>query len=226
MKQKIRNVIRELKWNLVGLLGKLTIDLIFLTTKIEIIGLEKVKQAIDSRKVILAFWHSRILLVSYLYKRENAVIMVSPSNDGEIIARIVQRQGHETVRGSTSKKGLIALFRLIKAMKREGKPGVVIPDGPLGPRFKAQPGIITLAKMTGYAIVPVSYSAKRMAVFSSWDRFILPFPFTTCRVEYNEPIYVPGNADKETEKTLLKAFENSLNHITQNADRHFDHIIN
>ncbi len=222
----LRKVIAELKWNAIGIAGKLIIDLIFLTTKIEVIGLEKARHVLDSREFILAFWHSRILLISYLYKKQNGVSMVSPSGDGEIIARIVQRQGHETVRGSTSKKGRKALIRLIKIMKNKKKPGVVIPDGPLGPRFKAQPGIITLAKMTGYAIVPVSYSAKRMAIFSSWDRFILPYPFTICRVEYDYPICVPRNASKEEEKTLLLAFEKSLNHITANVDRHFNHYIN
>lgn len=226
MIHRLRKAITELKYNTIGILGKIIIDLIFITTKIDIIGFEKVKHVIDSREVILAFWHSRILLISYLYKKQNGVIMVSPSGDGEIIARIIQKQGHETVRGSTSKKGRRALIQLIKTIKNKKKPGVVIPDGPLGPRFKAQPGIITLAKMTGYAIVPVSYSAKHMAIFPSWDRFILPYPFTRCRVEYDYPIYVPKNIEKREEKILLADFEKTLNEITLNVDRHFNHYIN
>jgi lysophospholipid acyltransferase (LPLAT)-like uncharacterized protein len=225
MIKRFKKILIELKWNLIGIVGKFVIDVIFFTTKIEVVGFEKVKKVIDSRQVILAFWHSRILLISYIYKKENAVIMVSSSGDGEIIARIIQRQGHETVRGSTSRKGKRALIRLIKTIVKENRPGVVIPDGPLGPRFKAQPGIITLAKMTGYTIVPVSYSAKRMAIFSSWDRFILPYPFTTCRVIYDDPIYVPSTADKEEEKVLLMKFEKSLNHITKTVDTHFNHTI-
>ncbi|MCJ7773999.1 MAG: DUF374 domain-containing protein [Desulfobacterales bacterium] len=152
--------------------------------------------------------------------------MVSPSNDGEIIARIIKKQGHKTIRGSTSKKGKAALIRLIKTIKNEKKPGVVIPDGSREPRFKAQPGIITLAKMTGYSIEPVSYSAKRMTILSSWDRFILPYPFTRCRVEYDYPIHVPKNVDRKEEKMILKVFEKSLNDITLNVDGHFNHYIN
>lgn len=226
MTTRFHKVIIELKWKLIGIVGKIIIDMLFWTTKIEIIGFEKVKDAIDSRDVILAFWHSRILLISYLYKKQGAVIMVSPSKDGEIIARIVQKQGHETIRGSTSKKGRKALIQLIKTIKKEKKPGVVIPDGPLGPRYRAQPGVVALAKITGYALVPVSYSAKRMKIFSSWDRFVLPYPFTTCRVIYDYPIFIPKDANKEMENTLLAEFEKSLNTITIEADTHFNHYIN
>jgi len=223
---KLTIFFKELKWNIVGVFGKLVIDFIFSTARIEVIGFEKIKHILSSREVILAFWHSRILLISYLYKNQNAVIMVSPSRDGEIIARIVQQQGHETIRGSTFKSGRTAMIKLIKKIKHERKPGVVIPDGPRGPRFKAQPGIITLAKMTGYAIVPVSYSGKRLAIFSSWDRFIVPYPFTKCRVTYGDPIYVSKNVGKEEEKNLLMECEKTLNEITIDVDTHFNHYIN
>jgi len=225
MIKRIHATATELKWKLVGIAGKIIIDLIFWTTKIEIIGLECVKQLLDSNKFILAFWHSRILLVSYLYKKQNGVAMVSPSGDGEIIARILEKQGQSTIRGSTSKKGKRALIQLIKTMKHENRPGVVIPDGPRGPRFKAQPGIITLAKKTEFPILPVSYSAKHIAVLSSWDRFIVPIPFTTCRVMYGDPIYVPKTADKEEEGFLLKSCETSLKHLTQTVDTYFNHNI-
>jgi len=225
MINKISKAVAELKYTMIGIVGKLIIDVLFSTIKIEVVGIEKVKHILDTREVILAFWHSRILLISYLYKKQNAVIMVSPSGDGEIIAQIVQRQGHETVRGSTSKKGRKALVRLIKTMKNEKKPGVVIPDGPLGPRFKAKPGIITLAKMTGYYIIPASYSAKRMWIFSSWDRFVLPYPFTTCRIIYGDPMQIPKHVDKEKESEFLVEFEENLNGITATVDNHFNHYI-
>ena len=225
MSGRLKKIITEIKWNIIGIGGKIIIDFIFSTSKIETSGLEKVKHIFDSREVILAFWHSRILLISYLYKNQDAAIMVSPSGDGEIIARIIQKQGHTTIRGSTYKTPRKALVQLIKTMRDEKKPGVVIPDGPRGPRFKAQPGIIKLAKMTGYPIVPVSYSAKKIAIFSSWDRFIVPSPFTTCRVVYDDPIYVPATADKHEEKTLLIKFEKSMNSITTKVDNHFDHYI-
>lgn len=217
--------ITETKWNLVGIFGKLFVDLLFATTRIESVGFENVQQLVSSRKFIFAIWHSRILLVSYLYKGTDASILVSQSGDGEIIARILQKQGHETIRGSTKKGGLRALAGLIKRLREREKFGVMIPDGPQGPRFKVQPGIIILAKKTGNPILPISYSAGKIKVFSSWDRFILPHPFTTCRVVYGVPIYVPADADKSEETRCLLRLEDELRRITFDADRYFSHSI-
>ena len=217
--------ITEIKWNLVGIFGKLFVDLLFATTRIESVGFENVRQLVSSRKFIFAIWHSRILLVSYLYKDTDASILVSQSGDGEIIARILQKQGHETIRGSTKKGGLRALAGLIKRLREREKFGVMIPDGPQGPRFKVQPGIIILAKKTGNPILPISYSAGKIKVFSSWDRFILPHPFTTCRVVYGVPIYVPWDVDKSEETRCLVRLEDELRRITFDADCHFDHSI-
>jgi lysophospholipid acyltransferase (LPLAT)-like uncharacterized protein len=110
-------------------------------------------------------------------------------------------------------------------MKEEKKPGVVIPDGPRGPRFKAQPGVIALAQKTGFPIIPVAYSARKIKIFNSWDRFILPFPFTPCRVVYGDPVYVPQKADKTTQALCRLQLEEQLCRITAEADRHFGHHI-
>jgi len=225
MRVKQKNRISDIKWNLVGISGKLLIDLLFNTVKIERQGFERVKPIISSGKVIFAVWHSRMLLVSYLCKGLNGTAMVSSSKDGEIAARIIQRQGHEAVRGSTKKGGLQALSRLIKKVKEKNKPCLIVPDGPQGPRSKVQPGIIILAQKTGYPIVPISYSAKKIKVFASWDRFIFPFPFTKCTAVYGDPVYVPQNADENEEKRCLILLENELNHITSDVDRYYGHNI-
>ena len=222
---KEKNKISDIKWNLVSILGKLLIDFLFNTIKIERQGFERVKPIISSGKVIFAVWHSRMLLVSYLCKGLNGTAMVSSSKDGEIAARIIQRQGHEAVRGSTKKGGFHALSRLIKKVKEKNKPGLIVPDGPQGPRCKVQPGIIILAQKTGYPIVPISYSAKKIKVFASWDRFILPFPFTKCTAVYGDPVYVPQNADENERKKRLILLENELNRITSDADRYYGHNV-
>ncbi len=220
-----KNIIDEIKWNLVGILGKSFIDLLFWTTQIESVGYDNIRSIISSRKFIFAFWHSRILLLSYIYKGWDAAILVSQSKDGEIIARVLQRQGHETIRGSSSRGGIRALARQIKCLKEKNRLGVVIPDGPQGPRFKAQPGVITLAKKTGYPIVPITYSAKKIKVFSSWDRFILPYPFTKCRVVYGDPLYVPKEAGRDEENVCRLRLEKELRRITFDADKYFGHSI-
>ena len=226
MHLKQKNRISEIKWNFIGIFGKLLIDLLFSTMKIEVEGFEKVKPIILSRKCILAVWHSRMLLVNYLSKGLDGAAMVSKSADGEIAARIIQRQGHKAIRGSTKKGGQQALAKLIKYVNEKKKLCLIVPDGPQGPRYKAHPGIIILAKKTGYPILPISFSARKIKVFASWDRFILPYPFTKCRAVYGNPVYVPEDADADEGKRCLIRLEKELCRITVGADRYFGHNIN
>lgn len=212
-----------LKWRLIGLAGKLLIDFLFIFSPIEKRGYSDVADLIDSRRFIFAFWHSRILLLSYIYKRLDASILVSNSADGEIIAQVLQRHGHKTIRGSTRKGGLRALMRQIADMRSHRRPGVVIPDGPQGPRHSVQPGIILLAQKTGCPIVPLAYSSKRRKIFNSWDRFVLPYPWTRGVVTYGRPIDVPANADAETINDCARELEQELNRITKQADECFGH---
>ena len=213
--------LQELKWRLVGMGGKLLIDFLFCRSKIERVGYEKVRPLVESRRLIFAFWHSRILLLSYIYKGLGATILVSKSEDGEIIARVLQQQGQVCVRGSTRKGGLRALARLIRTMRDQKRPGVVVPDGPQGPRYQVQPGVIVMAKQTGYPIIPLTYSSRKAKVFKSWDRFMLPFPGTDGQVAYGEPIYVPADTEGEALERYCVQLEEELNRITQAADRSF-----
>ncbi len=229
MKRRIgadfKNFLDVLKWRCIGILGKYLIDLVCFTIRVEIKGFENVRPLISSRKFIFAVWHSRLILISYLCKGQDGTALVSRSKDGEFAARILHSQGHETVRGSTNKRGLRALLKLIRSLKENKKPGLIVPDGPTGPRFKVKQGIILLAKGTGFPVIPITYSGKRIKIFSSWDRFILPFPFTKCRVVYGEPVYVSRDANKEEEARCTVRLEEELCRITCDADRHFGHHI-
>lgn len=213
----------EIKWRWVGLFGKLLVDGLFATTRIECVNDDRVQALLRSRHFILAFWHSRILLVSFLYQGWGGLILVSRSKDGEFIARVVERQGHTTVRGSTTRGGRQALVQMIRRLKTETRPGVIIPDGPQGPRFQVQPGIIALAKKTGLPIIPVTYSARRAKIFDSWDRFMLPYPFTDCRVVYGTPVCVASGCDRNAEERSRSFLEHELRRITRAADRYFGH---
>lgn len=217
----------HLKWLLIGHLGKLFIDLLFTGSRIEVRGRAPVEDLLASRRCIFAFWHARILLISYAHKGWGAAILVSDSADGEIIAQILQRQGHVTVRGSTgtAKGGTRALARLIKEMRDNRRIGGVVPDGPQGPRHKVQPGVIFLAQKTGYPIIPVTYSAKRAKRFNSWDRFLLPYPATTCRLVYGRPITVPAEGGPALIQLCTQQLEQELMCITTEADTRFGHCV-
>ncbi len=114
---------------------------------------------------------------------------------------------------------------MIRNLKENEKPGLIVPDGPTGPRFKVKPGIVLLAKGTGFPVIPITYSGNRIKIFSSWDRFILPLPFSKCRVVYGEPVYVPRDADREEESRCTAQLEAELCRITYDADRYFGHNI-
>ncbi|MEJ2156821.1 MAG: lysophospholipid acyltransferase family protein [Desulfobacteraceae bacterium] len=212
-----------LKWWLIGWAGKLLIDFLFLFSRVHIIGYEDVADRIRSRRFIFAFWHSRILLLCHRYKKLNASIMVSNSGDGEIIAQVLQRHGHKTVRGSTGKRGMRALIQQIEDMRTHTRPGVVIPDGPQGPRHKVQRGVILLAQKTGVPIIPLTYSSKRRKVFNSWDRFLLPYPGSSGVLVYGRPIEVQPAADERAIQMAMGQLEVELNRITREADHYFNH---
>jgi lysophospholipid acyltransferase (LPLAT)-like uncharacterized protein len=164
-------------------------------------------------------------MVSYVFTGWGGVALVSKSEDGEIIAQILQRQGHATIRGSTSRHAVRAMTKLIRVLKEDARPAAVIPDGPRGPRFKVQPGVIALAQKTGYPIVPISYSAKRLKVFASWDRFIFPYPFNETSVVYGTPVSVPFRLDAETRELYRVRLEEELNRITRRVDGDYGHRI-
>lgn len=212
-----------LKWWLIGWAGKLLIDFLFLFSRVHHIGYEAVADRIRSRRFIFAFWHSRILLLCYRYKRLNASIMVSNSGDGELIAQVLQRHGHNTVRGSTGKRGMRALIEQIEDIRTHTRPGVVIPDGPQGPRHRVQRGVMLLAQKTEVPIIPLAYSSKHRKVFSSWDRFLLPYPGSEGVVIYGRPIEVKPDADEEAIQRGMTELEIELNRITRQADHYFGH---
>jgi lysophospholipid acyltransferase (LPLAT)-like uncharacterized protein len=220
---RTKEYLQALKWRCIGIFGKLFIDGLFLTSKIEVEGWEEVEQYFQSKQLIFAFWHDRLLLPAFRHKGIGAVVLVSQSKDGEIISQILYRQGQKTMRGSSTRGGLRALAGMVKMIKETGAPGAVTPDGPQGPRYEVKHGVVTLAKKTGYPIIPMSFSANRVKIFSSWDRFMLPFPFSTCRIIYGRPIFISKDADQVEEEKYLTDLEEELNRLTRKADQYFNH---
>lgn len=114
----------------------------------------------QGRRIIIAFWHGRQLMMPLAYRGAEAHILISQHRDGELIHRIVSRFGLHSVRGSTTRGGVAALRRLIE-LGRSGADLVVTPDGPKGPRQVVQIGVIQLAKATGLPIVPLTFSCSK-----------------------------------------------------------------
>jgi lysophospholipid acyltransferase (LPLAT)-like uncharacterized protein len=143
---------------------------------------------------IMAFWHGRILPATYYFRRRGIVVITSENFDGEWIARIIERFGFGTARGSSSRGGLKALLQLTRDMSA-GKPAGFTVDGPRGPARIAQPGAVWLAKATGNPVLPFHLEAGSHWTLHSWDRTQIPKPFATVSIVIGEPFYVPRDAD-------------------------------
>lgn len=164
----------------------------------------------SGQPVVIALFHGEIFPVTGFGHRvtDNLVTFVSQSKDGEVIARVLERLGHATVRGSSSRGGVRALLQAKRIMEREGRMGVFTVDGPRGPRHKAKGGVIFLAQRAGAKIVPIRGYPNRAKVFDkSWDKFVLPMPFTRCVIHIGEPFMV---TDETLDEPVLKGEQERL----------------
>jgi len=171
------------------------------TLRWEIRGEEIYKLLKERKPVILAFWHNRIFLVAYFFRKEGIFTLISPSRDGEIISRTIERMGNKPVRGSSSKGGALGLRKLVRAV-RAGAVAAITPDGPRGPKYTVQPGIFHLARMVGGTILPVSWAASKALVLPTWDNFIVPLPFSKVFFAFGESIEFEGMSLEEGMKLL------------------------
>ena len=151
--------------------------------------------------VIFALWHNRLSLCMKVYENfvrphhqhDHLAALISASKDGAFLAAILQNFGVEPVRGSSSRRGSQALLELASWAER-GYDLAVTPDGPRGPCYAVQEGVIALAQVTGLAIIPYSCQVDWKIRVKSWDRFQIPLPFSHCEMTFGEPIRVPRQA--------------------------------
>jgi len=146
----------------------------------------------QGRQPIHSFWHGRILPATLYFQRRGIVVITSENYDGEWIARIIQKFGYGTARGSSSRGGPKALLQLVREVKSKGVAFTL--DGPRGPAEVAQPGAVWLAKATGNPLLPFHCEAAAAWTLKSWDRTQIPKPFTTVAMAIGEPLYVPRDA--------------------------------
>lgn len=172
------------------------------------------------QQMILAFWHNRMLMAPFFYRGRGLRILISRHTDGELIRRVMLRFGFGSVRGSTTRGGSQAFRALLRSVE-EGKDIVVTPDGPRGPRYVVQRGIIELAWRTGLPVVAVTYSTRHRFQCPSWDGLVLPRPFTQGVFIWDHPFWVEPEADSRRREALRLDLERRMRRITEAADRFF-----
>lgn len=194
------------------------------TTRIYWFKTAEGKQLEDEGKgLIYAVWHNQQLFLLYPYKGQKIAPLISQSSDGEYIARCLPKFGMLAVRGSSSHGGARALIRLLQAT-REGYRPMLTPDGPRGPIYKVQSGILFLAKKTGFPIIPVGTALSHKIKVGSWDKMRVPLPFGKTALTYGKAVYVKDDADMPR---AAEELEKQLNWATDQSElfvngKHFD----
>lgn len=171
---------------------------------------------------IYCVWHNRLALCmiayySYVKKRNHTpgmAAMVSASRDGGFLTGILECFKVQPVRGSSSRRGSQALLELTTWAER-GYDLAITPDGPRGPCYVVQEGVMSLAQLTGLPIVPVSYSLNWKIRLKSWDRFQIPLPFSRCEIIYSKPIRIPREASPAEREELRQQLETELRAISR-----------
>ena len=150
----------------------------------------------SGERVIFTLWHGELLPLLWHHRGEGIAVVISEHRDGEIIARIAERLGYTTVRGSTSRGGGRALIGLMRAIEA-GHDGAVTPDGPRGPAHVFAPGAAIASQRTGAPLAMIRATATRAWRLKSWDRFLVPKPFATVRVIYGPLVSVDAGSPRE-----------------------------
>ena len=164
-------------------------------------------------------WHQRLFNIFFLKYQRPITIMISRSKDGDLVTAVAEKCGFGAVRGSSSRGGSTAMYQLIKEM--QSNPATfagMLGDGPRGPARKLKLGSLKIAQETGVPVLPVTYSARRHKLFASWDRFMLPLPFSPLVVMFGDPVMIPADLSNAELEGLRLKIEATLDDLTRQCD--------
>ena len=167
---------------------------------------------------LVAFWHGRMLMMSEGWRYSVPTNMViSQHADGQLIAQTIAHLGVGTLSGSTTRGGSSVMRAILRALKNGEYVGLT-PDGPQGPRMRVSPGIVQAARLSGVPILPVSAAARPCRLLSSWDRLMVPMPFSRGIIRWGKPIEIDRNADDAVVVETARALEAQLNDLSAALD--------
>lgn len=207
-------VVPRIVWALLWIFGR--------TWRFEVIAEEGVTPVLFGEKPgpeIYCFWHQCVLPCTVYFRKSNAVILISRSFDGELITRILKMFGFDAVRGSSSRgarEGLLGLKHIIES----GRTAIFTADGPRGPIFQTKMGPIKLAQTTGAPIGAFHLQPEHAWVMKSWDRFLVPKPFTRIVVSWAQWTNVPADLPADRFETKRQELNDALERARARAYQH------
>jgi lysophospholipid acyltransferase (LPLAT)-like uncharacterized protein len=178
---------------------------------------EGAQQTAGQRPLITSFWHACIIPATYIFRDLGVRVMSSNSYDGEYMGRIIHRFGFVAVKGSSSRNAVRALLGLRRALQQGWAVAFSI-DGPRGPRYKVKPGPVALARSSGVPLTMFHMAVDRAWVLNTWDRLIIPKPFSRVLIRFGKLIEVPLDATDADIERYQQELQDSLDRIREFAE--------
>ncbi len=193
--------------------------LVYATSRVERVVDEGAKPYINGDKhFTLAFWHGRLLMEPFVKPKGREMhVLISAHGDGKLISKTMTYFGIDTVEGSSSKGAIGAVKGMLKVLKREQNI-CITPDGPRGPFQTAADGVVHVPAKSKVPVVPSAFSAKSAKQLRSWDKFMIPFPFSTLIYVVGAPVHITDLSDESAIEAARLSVENALNDVTDHAD--------
>jgi lysophospholipid acyltransferase (LPLAT)-like uncharacterized protein len=209
---------RGWKLALIVTFGTAAIRALAMTWRIRLTNVETIRSLrAAGQPFIFAFWHGQMLPLLWNHRRERVAVVISSHRDGEIIARIADRLGYRTIRGSSSRGAARALLGIVRELEA-GAEVAVTPDGPRGPARRFASGALVAAQRVGAPIVGIGVSASRAWRLKSWDQFMIPKPFSRVHVVYSTATTVAAGSARDAEAEAPR-FEALIGDAISQAER-------
>jgi len=204
---------------IISLLGPTLVRSLGRSWKIRRIGFDpfQERQRGGAGRCIVTLWHCNLLPLAFLHRDEGATVLVSRHGDGELIVRALKGLGFHVARGSTTRGGAAGLRELVRVARRETGDLAITPDGPKGPAKQAQAGVVYLAALSGFPILPLALETDRAWRFHSWDRFKVPKPGARVAVVAGRPITIRREQLEQSLPEHLRAFEAEMERAERQA---------
>lgn len=200
------------------------IRLLWATYRVEVRGDDQARRRIEAGEpLILTLWHEGIFLAARYFRHLGALgarvtYLVSPSVDGELGTRVLRIMGSHVVRGSATRSGVKSMRHMYRAMVRDNASPVILPDGPQGPRHFCKPGSLLLAQMSGKPVLAMAVAAGWSWRLPTWDRLLLPLPFSRVRILVGEPYSVTSGLTEEQLEAERVRLEHLLGDLGRQAE--------
>jgi len=204
--------------NLLAALAAAYIRFVHATTRWTVLGdAHPETLARDGKPFIGCFWHQRMLMLPPIWAhRRRMHMLISTHADGVLIAKTIGHFGIATIEGSTNRGAAAALRAMVEKL-RQGEQVAVTPDGPRGPARNAAPGVASVAMLAQACVIPVAYSVSRARFLGSWDRLLVPLPFSRGVMVWGEAIAPPS--DRGGVDAFSRDLERRLDALCAQADR-------